>query len=79
MLLNSINTELKCLFAGWLSYSSVVKHLCVQQAVLGSIPGGNQIFLIVYGFFKKRKKRKKACERERIHLYSIILKLHSCL
>ncbi len=36
--------------------------LCIMQVVLGLIPGGNQIFLILYCFFKK------ACERERTHL-----------
>ena len=33
-----------------------------MQVVLGLIPGGNQIFLILYCFLKK------ACERERTHL-----------
>ncbi len=28
--------------------SSVVEHLCIRQAVLGLIPSGDQIFLIVY-------------------------------
>ncbi len=38
------------------------ERLCVKQVVLGSVPGGNQIFLILYHFFLK------PCERERIHL-----------
>ncbi len=37
--------------------------LCIKQAVLGSIPGGDQIFCTSVLF-------KKACERERIHLMS---------
>ena len=35
------------------------KHLCVKQAVLGSIPGGNQILLILYCL-------KKAFERDHL-------------
>ncbi len=34
-----------------------------MQVVLGLIPGGNQTFLILYC----KKKKKKACERERIY------------
>ncbi len=45
--LNSKNTELECyLPAGCLS--SVAERLCVKLAVLGSIPGSDQIFLILY-------------------------------
>ena len=45
-LINSISTELSvCLLAG--CRSSVAERLCVMQAVLGSIPSGDQIFLIL--------------------------------
>ncbi len=37
----------------------MAEHLCVKQAVLGSIPGDDQLFLILYCL-------KKACERERM-------------
>ncbi len=40
--------------------------MCAIQAVLGSIPGGDQIFLILYCF-------KKAFERERIYLIFFVV------
>ncbi len=43
------------------SAGNLTERLCTIQAVLGSIPGGDQIFLILYC---------KHCERERIHLMS---------
>ncbi len=59
---------MESLFAG----SSVAERLCITQAVLGSIPGGDQIFLILYCL-------KKACERERIHLMRGKKHLHKIL
>ncbi len=52
-----------CSLGGFVVASSVAERLCAIQAVLDSIPGGNQIFLILYCL-------KKACENERIHLMS---------
>ena len=59
--------------AQWQSACALSKWSC-----LGSIPGGNQIFLILYCF-------KKACERERIHLRSkmfvscVCVCVHACV
>ena len=50
-------TQYRLLNAQW-------QNPCVKQAVLGSIPGGYQIFLILYCCFLK------ACKKERIHLTS---------
>ncbi len=61
--LNSINTELKCLFAGWLSQLSGTVH--IKQAVLGSISSGDYIFLLVCCL--------KACDIEKIHLTSLVV------
>ncbi len=44
--------------------SSVAERLGIKQAILDSIPGGDQIFLILYCFFK-------AYERERMHLMTL--------
>ncbi len=38
--------------------SSVAERLCAIQAVLGSIPGGDQIFLILYCLKKPVKERE---------------------
>ncbi len=43
---------------------SVAERLCVKKVVLCLIPVGNQIF------FNSVLLKKKACERERIHLMS---------
>ncbi len=54
--------------------NSVKERLCIKQAVLGSIPVGNQnVFNSV--FFSK------ACEGEKIHLIKIInsYNLHSAI
>ncbi len=44
------------------------ERLCLEQAVLGSIPGGDHIFLTLCCV-------KKACERERIHLILNVTRL----
>ncbi len=36
----------------------MVERLCVKQAILGSIPGGDQIFLILYYLKKPVNERE---------------------
>ncbi len=50
----------------WSPPGARLERLCVKQLVLGSIPGGDQIFLIC-------TVKKKPCESERIHLTSSYL------
>ena len=42
----------------------MAEHLCIKQAVLGSIPGDSQTFCIIFN---------KACDRARIHLIINVL------
>ncbi len=63
----------KILFIRWIFFTPLIYHFIISFSVffysldvfLCSIPGGDQIFLILYCL-----KKKKACERERIHLMS---------
>ncbi len=52
-------TELECFFAGSCC-CSVAERLCIKQAVLGSIPGGDQLFLILYSLKKSVKEKSNA-------------------
>ncbi len=56
----AVNTELECCSPAG-CHSSLAERLCAIQAVLCSIPGGDQIIFIPVLF-------KKVCDTERKHL-----------